>query len=87
MLTIIMFLSQTRPWATIEILAILLGAGIIGHLTAWLYYRSIYMARIKEIEYESKKLDKQVDKLDLAKVICTMIFVKRMKRWTNDSRR
>jgi hypothetical protein len=45
-----MFLSQTRPWATIEIIAILLGAGIIGHVTAWLYYKSIYLARIKEIE-------------------------------------
>ena len=56
MSTLIIFLTQTKIIATIEILSLLLVAAIIGYLTAWLYYKSIYIMRIKAIEAEKDEL-------------------------------
>ncbi|MFH1298049.1 MAG: hypothetical protein ABIJ04_12405 [Bacteroidota bacterium] len=49
---LLILLAQTKSDATIEILLLLLVAAIIGYITAWLYYRSIYAKRIKAIESE-----------------------------------
>jgi predicted flap endonuclease-1-like 5' DNA nuclease len=65
--TLLIFLAQTQLGATIEIIALLLGAGIIGYITAWLYYRSIYVTRIKEIVSEKENLDNQNVKLNADK--------------------
>jgi len=56
MSTLIIFLTQTKIIATIEILSLLLVAAIIGYVTAWLYYKSIYIRRIKAIEAEKDEL-------------------------------
>jgi predicted flap endonuclease-1-like 5' DNA nuclease len=61
--TILIQLVQTRSSATMEILAFLLVAGMIGYITAWLYYKSIYVKGIKEIESENKELEKQISSL------------------------
>ncbi len=63
MSTLGILLIQTKSGATIEILAFLLGAGIIGYVTAWLYYKSIYVRRIKVIQSEKDELNKEIAKL------------------------
>ena len=60
MSTLIIFLAQTKIMATIEILSLLLVAAIIGYITAWLYYNSIYVRRIKAIEAEKDELNKHI---------------------------
>ena len=62
--TLIILLAQTKSGATIEILSLLLVAAIIGYITAWLYYKSIYEARIKVIESEKEELNNKIVKLD-----------------------
>ncbi|MGD0341879.1 MAG: hypothetical protein ABSA76_09265 [Bacteroidales bacterium] len=62
--TLLILLVQTKSGATIEILFLLLVAGIIGYITAWLYYKSIYVKRIKAIEKEKGDLDKHIVTLD-----------------------
>ena len=61
--TLLILLIQTRIEATIGIIALLLGAGIIGYVTAWLYYKSIYVRRIKVIQSEKEELNKEIAKL------------------------
>jgi predicted flap endonuclease-1-like 5' DNA nuclease len=55
--TLIILLTQTRSGATMEILSLLIVAGIIGYATAGLYYRSICAKKIKTVEYEKAKLN------------------------------
>ena len=59
-----LFLAQTKLGATIEIIALLSGAGIIGYITAWLFYKSIYTASLEKKESEIKVLEKQIVKLN-----------------------
>jgi predicted flap endonuclease-1-like 5' DNA nuclease len=61
--TLLILLIQTRVEAIIGIIALLLGAGIIGYVTAWLYYKSIYVRRIKVIQSEKEELNKEIAKL------------------------
>jgi len=58
--TLIIFLTQTKGEATIVILSLLLVAAIIGYITAWLYYKSIYVTRIKAIESEKDEMNNQI---------------------------
>jgi predicted flap endonuclease-1-like 5' DNA nuclease len=72
MSNLVILLAQTKNEATIEILSLLLVAAIIGFITAWLYYRSIYVKRIKAIESKKDELNLQIvdlnkDKKDLHK--------------------
>jgi len=52
-----------RTEATIEILCLLLVAGFIGYVTAWLYSKSLYSKRIKELEQKRDELKVEVNKL------------------------
>ena len=61
--TILILLVQTKSEATIEILSFLLVAAIIGYVTAWLYYKSVYVRRIKVIQSEKDELNKEIAKL------------------------
>jgi predicted flap endonuclease-1-like 5' DNA nuclease len=63
MSTLIILLAQTKGEATIFILSFLLVAAIIGYITAWLYYRSVYIKRIKAIESDKHELNSKADKL------------------------
>jgi len=60
MSTLLILLAQTKSVAAIEILSLLLVAVIIGYITAWLYYKSIYVMRIKAIESEKNELNNQI---------------------------
>ena len=62
--TLIILLSQTRAEATIEILALLIVAAIIGYVTAWLYYKSIYEKRIKALESDKHELNNRIINLN-----------------------
>ena len=42
----------------------LAGAAIIGYITAWLYYKSIYEKRIKAIESDKHELNNRIVNLD-----------------------
>jgi predicted flap endonuclease-1-like 5' DNA nuclease len=64
MSTLLILLAQTRSEATIEILSFLLVAGIIGYITATLYYKSIYIKKIEAIESERTELEKQIVRLN-----------------------
>ena len=65
--TLIILLAQTKSGATIEILSLLLVAAIIGYITAWLYYKSIYVRRIKAIESEKDELNNHIVNLNADK--------------------
>ena len=61
---IIILLGETKLGATIEILFLLIVAAVIGYLTAWLYYKSIYVEKIKTIESERNKLSKDLGSVE-----------------------
>ena len=64
MSTLIVFLAQTKTGAAIEILSLLLVAAIIGYITAWLFYKSVYVRKIKAIESEKNELNNHIVKLN-----------------------
>jgi peptidoglycan hydrolase CwlO-like protein len=63
--TLVIFLAQTKTLAIIEIILLLLVAGIIGYITAWLYYRSVYTKKINVLESEKADLNKKIDSLNV----------------------
>jgi len=46
--------------AIIEIISLLLVAAIIGYVTAWLYYKAIYVRKIKAIEAEKDEMKNHI---------------------------
>jgi len=60
--TLTIILTETRSEATIEILSMLIVAGIIGYTTAGLYYKSLFLKRIKAVEYEKIELNNEAIK-------------------------
>ena len=50
----------TQSAAILEILALLLGAAIIGFVTSWLYNKSIYRKKIEVIESDLNDHKKQI---------------------------
>jgi len=64
MSTIILLLAQTKGAATIEIISMLLGAAIIGYITAWLYYKSVYTKRIEALESDKHELNNRIVNLN-----------------------
>ena len=59
----IIILDQTKTAAAIEILIFLVVAAVIGFLTAYFYYKPIYMKKIHGLENEISGLKKDIDKL------------------------
>ena len=57
--TSLIFLALTKFVAAIEILSLLLVAAIIGYVTAWLYYKSIYERKNKAYESKLDELNKE----------------------------
>jgi predicted flap endonuclease-1-like 5' DNA nuclease len=62
--TLLILLVQTKSEAAIEILAFLLGAGIIGYVTAWLYYKSLYNKNLQAAESDKHELNNRIVNLD-----------------------
>jgi predicted flap endonuclease-1-like 5' DNA nuclease len=62
--SLIILLAMTRIQATIEILSLLLVAGIIGYVTAWLYCKSIYEKKLNAAESDKHELNNRIVNLD-----------------------
>ena len=53
-------LAQSTTGPIIEIILLLLGAVLIGFLTAWFYQKSVYTPVIKRLESEKEELNKKI---------------------------
>ena len=62
--TLFILLTQSAISAMIEIVLLLLGAALIGFLTAWFYQKSVYTPVIKRLELEKEELIKNIDGLN-----------------------
>jgi len=62
--TLLILLVLTKSLATIEIITMLFGAAIIGYITSWLYYKSIYEKKIDAIESDKHELNNRIVNLD-----------------------
>jgi len=62
--TLFILLTQSATSAMIEIVLLLLGAALIGFLTAWFYQKSVYTPIIKRLELEKEELIKKIDGLN-----------------------
>ena len=60
---LIILFAQTKSGATFEILSFLLGAAVIGYITAWLYNRSVYKKRIKYVESQDAEFKSENSRL------------------------
>ena len=63
MITFNTILAQTLAGTVIEIIVLLLVAGMIGYFTSFFYYRSIYRKKIDKLESELKDLQIKNDGL------------------------
>lgn len=57
-------LAQSTTGPIIEIILLLLGAVLIGFLTAWFYQKSVYTPVIKRLESEKEELNKKIEGLN-----------------------
>jgi predicted flap endonuclease-1-like 5' DNA nuclease len=62
--TLMILLAQTRGEAAIEIISMLVGAAIIGYVTAWLFYKSVYEKKLKAVESDKHELNNRIVNLD-----------------------
>jgi len=62
--TLAVLLVQTRVEATVIFLSLLLVASVIGYLTSWLYYKSIYKTNLSAIKAESYGYKNRIASLD-----------------------
>jgi peptidoglycan hydrolase CwlO-like protein len=53
-------LTQSVTGAVIEIILLLIGAALIGFLTAWFYQKHFYTPIIKKLEDEKADLNNQI---------------------------
>jgi uncharacterized protein YlxW (UPF0749 family) len=53
-------LAQSTTGPIIEIVLLLLGAVLIGFLTAWFYQKSVYTPVIKRLEAEKEDLNQKI---------------------------
>jgi peptidoglycan hydrolase CwlO-like protein len=62
--TQLIFLAGSVARSVIEIVLLLLAAGIIGYVTAWFYARSVYTPVIQKLEDEKAGLIDKVNELE-----------------------
>lgn len=62
--TPLIFLAGSVARSVIEIVLLLLVAGIIGYVTAWFYARSVYTPVIEKLEDEKAGLIEKVNGLE-----------------------
>jgi peptidoglycan hydrolase CwlO-like protein len=58
--TLLILLAQSATTAMLEIALLLIGAALIGFLTAWFYQKSVYTPIIKRLEAEKEELNKKI---------------------------
>jgi uncharacterized protein YlxW (UPF0749 family) len=57
-------LAQSTTGPIIEIILLLVGALLIGFLTAWFYQKSVFTPIILRLEAEKEDLNKKIDSLN-----------------------
>jgi peptidoglycan hydrolase CwlO-like protein len=57
-------LAQSTTGPVIEIILLLIGAVLIGFLTAWFYQKSVYTPVIKKLEDEKDELNRKIISLN-----------------------
>lgn len=62
--TLVILLVQSKSVATIEIITMLLGSAIIGYITAWLFYKSVYERKLEAVESDKHELNNRIVNLD-----------------------
>jgi cell division protein FtsB len=60
---LLILLAQSITGPVIEIVLLLLVAGLIGYFTAWFYAKSVYTPVIKGLEEEKNELNRQISGL------------------------
>ncbi|HAF27718.1 MAG TPA: hypothetical protein DCG75_01600 [Bacteroidales bacterium] len=75
--TLTILLEQTKTAAAIEIILLLLVAVIIGYVTAWLYYKSIYSKKIEILESENEELKRKTEGLKADKSNLQMLLLEK----------
>ena len=58
-------LAQTKSGTIIEIIVLLLVAGLIAYFTSFFYYKSVYTKKIKSLEAEKSELNSKIDRLNM----------------------
>lgn len=58
--TLLILIVQSATSAMIEIALLLLGAAVIGFITAWYYQKSVYVPVVKHLESEKEDLNKKI---------------------------
>jgi peptidoglycan hydrolase CwlO-like protein len=64
MKSLFILLVQSTTGPIIEIVLLLLGAVLIGFLTAWFYQKSVFTPIIKHLESEKDELNKKIEGLN-----------------------
>ena len=62
--TAFIILAQTKGGAILEFMLLLFVAAIIGYITAWLFYKSVYEKILKEIESDKHQLNIRIINLN-----------------------
>ena len=62
--TLLILLVQSQSAATIEIISMLLGAAIIGYITAWFFYKSVFEKKLEAVESEKHELNNRIVNLN-----------------------
>jgi len=57
------FLQQNTTGAVLEIVVLLIIAGLIGYLTSYFYYKSVYTKKIDVLEGEKTGLQNDIENL------------------------
>ena len=63
--TLVSLIAQTKTGAYIEIIILLLVAGLIAFLTAYFYYKPIYLRQINKLKDEKTDLERKVTNLQV----------------------
>ncbi len=61
---VLILFAQTIGGATLEILSLLIVAAIIGYVTAWLFYKSVYEKKLKVAKSEKHELTNRIVNLN-----------------------
>ena len=64
MTSLFTILAQTKTGTVIEIIILLLVAGVIAYLTAFFYYKSVYTKKINALEAEKDQLNSKINRLN-----------------------
>jgi len=62
--TQLILLTQSVTGAVVEIILLLVGAALIGFITAWFYQKSYFTPIIKRLEAEKEELNKKIAELN-----------------------